>query len=273
MTKQFFITILTVLLGTIVSYAQDYIAGIKGTQVWTRSELGSVPGYGVMVQNNNDKSVGLQIIAFKDGHFDMETSPLGVYMSDKGTILIADTTLPSFQVGDQTYKDVHYTKHQAQMKGVFTNIELWQLTDKDVEYSIIAIAPVKKNQLIIDFINHNLFLLPLPEVTEESFIQSVESVNAMMRKAGGAKMSDEIKMTSAVADKLRKEFIRTYQFYPEVSVEEVDLLTTNDATYSMVEYEVENTPLVKNAVALGYTIVVMWNDKNGEFIVSYNYEF
>lgn len=58
-------------------------------------------------------------------------------------------------------------------------------------------------------------------------------------------MSDEIKMTSAIVDKENKEFIRTYQFYPDITAEDVELLTTNDATYSMVEYEVENTPLVK----------------------------
>lgn len=40
----------------------------------------------------------------------------------------------------------------------------------------------------------------------------------------------------------------------------------------MVEYEVENTPLVKNAVALGYSIIVVWKDKNGELIVSYKYD-
>lgn len=68
------------------------------------------------------------------------------------------------------------------MKGVFTNIELWQLEDNDIEYSIIAIAPVKKNQLINDFIEHNLTLLPLPDVTEDSFIETVKSVNSMMQK-------------------------------------------------------------------------------------------
>ena len=73
---------------TSVSYSQEYIAGIKGTQVWTRSELGSVPGYGIMIQNDADDSIGLQVIAFKDGHFEVETSPLGIYMSDNGTILI-----------------------------------------------------------------------------------------------------------------------------------------------------------------------------------------
>lgn len=262
-----------ILCGVICSNAQDYIAGIKGTQVWTRSELGSVPGYGIMVQNNNEKSVGLQIIAFKDGHFDMETSPLGVYLSDSGTILITDTTLPSFNVGGKAYKNVHYTKHKTKMQGVFSNIELWQLVDNGIEYSIIALAPVKKNQLVMDFIAKNLTLLPLPEITEDSFIKSVESVNAMMQKAGGAKMSDEIKMTSAVVDKNQKEFIRTYQFYPEIAYEDVDELTSNDATYSMVEYEVENTPLVKNAVALGYSIVVVWNDKDGELIVEYKFDF
>lgn len=252
--------------------AQEYIAGIKGTQVWTRSELGSIPGYGIMIQNSEDNSVGLQIIAFKDGHFDMESSPLGVYMSDNGTVLITDKTLPSLIVGGKTYKDVHFTKHKTKMKGVFTNIELWQLVDDGIEYSIIALAPVKKNQLVNDFIAHNLKLLPLPEVSEDGFIQSVESVNALMQKAGGAKMSDEVKMTSAIVDKEKKEFIRTYQFYPDVSAEDVDFLTTNDATYSMVEYEVENTPLVKSAVELGYSLVVVWNDSKGELIVSYEYE-
>lgn len=273
MIKRLFIISTFIFLGIVASFAQDYIAGIKGTQVWTRSELGSVPGYGIMIQNNEDNSVGLQIIAFKDGHFDIESSPLGIYMSDNGTVLINETTLPTFNVGGNTYKNVHYTKHKAKMKGVFANIEVWQLNNNDIEYSIIAIAPVKKNQVVKDFITNNLTLLPLPEVTEDSFIQSVESVNAMMQKAGGAKMSDEIKMTSAVVDKDSKEFIRTYQFYPDVSSEDVDELTTNDATYSMVEYEIENTPLVKNAVALGYSIMVVWNDKDGELIVSYKYDF
>lgn len=86
-------------------------------------------------------------------------------------------------------------------------------------------------------------------------------------------MSDEIKMTYAVVDKSRKEFIRTYQLYPLITTEDVDEQTTNDATYSMAEYEVENTPLVKNAVALGYSIMVIWNDKNGELIESYKYTF
>lgn len=267
------ITVFCALCCFIVSLSQEYIAGIKGTQVWTRSELGSVPGYGIMIQNNEDNSVGLQIIAFKDGHFEMETSPLGVYMSDNGTILITDTTLPSFNVGGKAYKNVHYVKHKTKMNGIFTNIELWQLEDNGIEYSIIALAPVKKNQLVNDFIAHNLTLLPLPDITEDSFIETVESVNAIMQKAGGAKMSDEIKMTSAVADRTRKEFVRTYQFYPEISAEDVEELTTNDATYAMVEYEVENTPLVKNAVALGYSIVVVWNDKNGKLIVSYIYDF
>lgn len=259
----------------IVSFSQEYIAGIKGTQAWTRSELGPLPEYGVMIQNNEDNSIGLQIIAIKDGHFEMETSPLGVYMSDNGTIMITDTSLSSFNVGGKTYKNVHYVKHKTKMNGIFTNIELWQLEDDGIEYSIIAFAPVKKNQLVNDFIAHNLTLLPLPEIMEDSFIESVEYVNALMQKAGGAKISDEIKMTSAVADKTRKEFIRTYQFYPEVYAEDedVDELITNDATYAMVEYEVENTPLVKNAVALGYAIVVVWNDKNGELIVSYKYDF
>lgn len=267
------ITVVVILLGLLHISAQEYIAGIKGTQVWTRSELGSVPGYGITIQNDTDDSVGLQVIAFKDGHFEVETSPLGIYMAGNGTILIVDTSLSSFTVGGKTYRDVHYTKHKAKMKGVFTNIELWQLEDNGIEYSIIAIAPVKKNQLIKDFIAQNLTLLPLPEVTEDSFIQSVESVNAIIQKAGGAKMSDEIKMTSAVADRVNKEFIRTYQFYPDITAEDMDLLTTKDATYSMVEYEVENTPLVKNAVALGYSIVVVWNDKNGDLIISYKYDF
>lgn len=121
------------------------------------------------------------IIAFKDGHFEMETSPLGVYMSDNGTILITDTTILTFNVGGKMYKDVHYMKHKTKMKGVFANIEVWQLNDKDIEYSIIAIAPVKKNQMVKDFIANNLTLLPLPEITEDGFIQSVESVNAMMQ--------------------------------------------------------------------------------------------
>lgn len=267
------ISLLVILSSVISAYADEYIAGIKGTQVWTRSELGSVPGYGIMIQNNEDNSVGLQIIAFKDGHFEMESSPLGIYMSDNGTILITDTSISTFNVGGKTYKNVHYTKHKTKMKGVFANIETWQLNDNDIEYSIIAIAPVKKNQLVKDFISNNLTLLPLPEITEDSFIQSVESVNAMMQQAGGAKMSDEIKMISAVVDKNQKDFIRTYQFYPNISSEDVDELTTNDATFSMVEYEVENTPLVKNAVALGYSIVVVWNDKDGELIVSYKYDF
>lgn len=268
-----FFSIVVVLLGTIWVSAEEFIAGIKGTQVWTRSELGSVPGYGIMIQNDADDSIGLQVIAFKDGHFEVETSPLGIYMSDNGTILITDTSLPSFTVGGKTYRDVHYTKHKTKMKGVFTNIEFWQLEDSGIEYSIIAIAPVKKNQLVKDFIAQNLTLLPLPEVTEDSFIETVESVSSMMQKAGGAKMSDEVKMTAAVVDRENKEFIRTYQFYPDITAEDVDLLTTNDATYSMVEYEVENTPLVKNAVALGYSIVVVWNDKYGELIVSYKYNF
>lgn len=267
------LTTISLLSCVLVSLSQEHIAGIKGTQVWTRSELGSIPGYGITIQNNDDNSLGLQIIAFKDGHLDMETSPLGVYMSDNGTILITETTLSSFTVGGTTYRDVHYTKHKTKMKGVFSNIELWQLEDNGIEYSIIAIAPVKKNQLINDFIAHNLILLPLPDVTEDSFIETVKSVNSMMQKSGGAKMSDEVKMTSAVVDRENKEFIRTYQFYPNVTAEDVDLLTTNDATYSMVEYEVENTPLVKNAVSLGYSIVVVWNDKNGELIVSYKYNF
>lgn len=267
------VTVFCAICCFIVSFSQEYIAGIKGTQVWTRSELGSIPGYGIMIQNNDDKNVGLQIIAFKDGHFEMETSPLGVYMSDNGTILITDTTLPSFYVGGKTYKNVHYLKHKTKMNGIFTNIELWQLEDNDIEYSIIALAPVKKNQLVNDFIAHNLTLLPLPDITEDSFIETIESVNAMMQQAGGAKMSDEIKMTSAFADMTRKEFVRTYQFYPEISAEDIEQLTTNDATYSMVEYEVENTPLVKNAVSLGYSIVVVWNDKNGRLIQSYNYKF
>lgn len=273
MMRYLLLTTYCLLCCVFVSLSQEHIAGIKGTQVWTRSELGSVPGYGIMIQNNNDKSVGLQIIAFKDGHFDMETSPLGVYMSDNGTILIDDTTLASFNVGGKAYPNVHYTKHKTRMQGVFTNIELWQLSDNGVEYSIIAVAPVKKNQLIKDFISYNLTLLPLPEVTEDSFIRSVESVNALMQKAGGTKMSDEIRMISAIVDKNRKEFIRTYKFYPEVSAEDVDELTTNDATYSMVEYEVKNIPLVKNAVALGYSIVVVWNDMNGKTIVLYKYSF
>lgn len=267
------ITVVVILFGLLHISAQDYIAGIKGTQVWTRSELGSVPGYGITIQNDIDDSVGLQVIAFKEGHFEVETSPLGMYMADNGTILITDTSLPSFTVGGKTYRDVHYTKNKAKMKEIFTNIELWQLEDNGIEYSIIALAPVKKNQLVNDFIAHNLTLLPLPDITEDSFIETVESVNAIMQKAGGAKMSDEIKMTSAVADRTRKEFVRTYQFYPEISAEDVEELTTNDATYAMVEYEVENTPLVKNAVALGYSIVVVWNDKNGKLIVSYIYDF
>lgn len=130
---------------TLVSYSQEYIAGIKGTQVLTRSELDSVPGCGIMIQNDIDDSVGLQVIAFKDGHFEVETSPLGIYMSDNGTSLITDTKLHSFTVGGKTFRDVHYMKHKAKMKGVFTNIELWQLEECDIKYSIIAIAPVKKN--------------------------------------------------------------------------------------------------------------------------------
>lgn len=203
---RFFFSIVVILLGTISVSAEEYIAGIKGTQVWTRSELGSVPGYSIMILNDKDNSVGLQIIAFKDGHFDMETSTLGVYMSDNGTILITDTTLPSYNVGGKSYKNVHYVKHRTKMNGIFTNIELWQLEDNGIEYSIIALAPVKKNQLVNDFISHNLILLPFSDVTEDSFIESVECVNAMMHKVGGVKMSDEIKMTSAVADKTRKEY-------------------------------------------------------------------
>lgn len=158
------LTTISLLSCVLVSLSQEHIAGIKGNQVWTRSELGSVPYYGIMIQNNEDNSVALQVIAFKDGHFEMETSPLGVYMSDNGTILITDTTIPSFNVGGKMYKDVHYMKHKTKMKGVFANIEVWQLNDNDIEYSIIAIAPVKKNQMVKDFIANNLTLLPLPEI-------------------------------------------------------------------------------------------------------------
>lgn len=273
MGKKLFITFSVVLLTALGAFAGDYIAGIKGTQAWTRTELGSDPGFGVMIRNNGDPSIGLQVLAFKDGHFDMETSPLGVYLSDSGTVPITDTTLPTFIVGGKIFRNVHYTKHKAKMDGVFANIELWQLEDNATEYSIIAFVPVKKNKVVSDFIAHNLQLLPLPELTEESFIKSVESVNDMIQLAGGAKMSDEVKMTSAVADSRNKEFVRTYQFFPSVSAEDVDGLTTGDATYSMVEYEAANTPLVKNAIALGYSVVVVWNDKNGKLITSYKYDF
>lgn len=123
MFKRLSIAFLIIFCCIKVSFAQEYIAGIKGTQIWARSELGSIPGYGIMIQNDIDDSVGLQVIAFKDGHFQVETSPLGIYMSDNGTILITDTSLPSFTVGGKTYSDVHYTKHKAKMKGVFTNVE------------------------------------------------------------------------------------------------------------------------------------------------------
>ena len=79
-------------------------------------------------------------------------------------------------------------------------------------------------------------------------------------------------MPSAIENKDTKEFIRTYQFYPEIASEDVEELTSNVVTYSMLKYEVENTPLVKNVVALGYSILVVWNDKNGELIVSYKYD-
>lgn len=90
------LTTISLLSCVLVSLSQEHIARIKGTQVWTRSELSSVPGYGIMVQNDEDNSVGPQVIAFKDGHFEMETSPLGIYMSDNGTILIKDATLSFF---------------------------------------------------------------------------------------------------------------------------------------------------------------------------------
>lgn len=273
MGKKLFITFSIILLTVLGAFAGDYIAGIKGTKAWTRTDLGPEPGYGVMIKNNGEPSVSLQVLAFKDGHFDMQTSPLGIYLSDSGTVPITDTTLSSFNVGGKAFSNVHYTKHKAKMNGVFANIELWQLVDNGTEYSIIALAPVKKNRIVSDFIAHNLQLLPLPELTEENFIKSVESVNDMLQLAGGAKMSDEIKMTSAVADRSNREFVRTYQFYPSVSAEDVEGLTTGDATYSMVEYEAANTPLVKNAIALGYSVVVVWNDKNGKLITSYTYDF
>lgn len=267
------LTAVCLLFSFIVSFSQEYVAGIRGTQLWTRSEIGPVSGYAIMIRNNDDNNVGVMIVAIKDGQFDMETSPLGAYMSENGTIQITDTTLPSFYVGGKTYTNIHYAKYKAKMNGVFTNIELWQLDDNGIEYSIIALAPVKKNQVINDFIAHNLTLLPLPEVTEDSFIESVESVNAMMQEAGGALMSDGVKMISVVVDKTRKEFIRTYQLSQGVSAEELAELTTDDTTYSMVEYEVKNSPFVKNAVAFGYSIVVVWKDNFGEVLASYTYNF
>lgn len=256
-----------------VCFSEEYVAGITGVCDWSRYEDASLSGLGVSFKNDNETSLGIQVIAFKDGHFDIDSSPLGQYWTGNGTILIEDIVLPTVYIGGVKYENVPYIKRKAKMQGVFTNIEVWQVTMDNIEYSIIGISPVKKNLLLTNFVSKNLSLLPLPTVTEDSFTSTVEAVNSVMKKAGGAKMSDEVKMTSAVADKENKEFVRTYQFYPEISTEDVDLLTTNEATYSMVEYEVENTPLVKNAVALGYSIVVVWTDKNGEFIISYKYDF
>lgn len=256
-----------------VCFSEEHVAGIKGNCNWSRYEDASLSGFGVSFKNDSEPSIGVQVIAFNDGHFDIDSSPLGQYWTGAGTVLIEDVILSTVYIGGVKYENVPYIKRKAKMQGVFTNIEVWQVTKDNIEYSIIGISPVKKNLMLTNFVSKNLTLLPLPTISEDSFISTVEAVNSIMNKAGGAKMSDEVMMVSAVVDKEHKEFIRTYKFYPEISTEDVDLLTTNDATYSMVEYEVENTPLVKNAVALGYSLVVVWTDKNGEFIISYKYNF
>jgi len=263
------ITAITFLLG----YSQEYIASVKGSTDWNRFEDASMKGYAVSFKNVNEPSLGLQVIAFKNGHFDIDSSPLGQYMTGNGTVLVQDTILPSFYVGRQKFDNVPYIKRKAKMQGVFTNIEIWQVHNEGVEYSIIGISPVKKNQILLNCVTSNLKLLPLPSVNEDEFIATVKSVNDMMAKVGGGKMSDEILMISAKADKEKKEFIRTYKIIIDAEPDEITDFTSRDNTYSKVAYEAENTPLVKNAIELGYALVVVWTDINGKEIISHNFNF
>lgn len=49
--KRQLLILLNLIFCCFYSNSQDYIAGIKGAQVWTSSELGSVLKYGIMIKN------------------------------------------------------------------------------------------------------------------------------------------------------------------------------------------------------------------------------
>lgn len=251
--------------------AQDYIARIKNTNEWSKSDLGPLQFTMVKFDYGRDKSNSVIVIAVDGGRFEFETTPVYNYISGNGGRKTSEKTLPHFMVGNKVYSNVNNINYSVNLSGKPGEVKVYQIIDNGVEYSIIALFPIATKKVVDNFIMNNLELMPLKKADEPEFIKSVETMDNLLRTSGGAKMSDDILMVSAYTN--NKNFVRDYRFLSHVSKEDIEYFTSKETTKNMVDYEVENTPLVKTAVELGYAIVVNWYDKSGKLISTHTIKY
>lgn len=264
--------LLSILFFSTNTYADEYIARVNNNRDWHQIDLGLNSG-NLLVFKNDKLDALVMVEALKDGHFYLETSPLAVYLNDRNTKYDGEKKLSSFTAGGDTYTNVTSYKYKCLMGGLPTDIDIWQFVKDKVEYTIIAVANLKDKTSVSNFIKTNLKLLPLPEITEEKFINDVTEMNKMLTSMGGGKMDTYLLMISCNADKDKKEFTRVYRFMPGADKAYMDVYTSAEGSSAMVNGEAESVIMVKNAIELGYTIVVVWKDKNNRVINSHRFKF
>lgn len=274
MKKLILIPILVCLLAISAS-ANEYVAKIVGTSDWAPFTKVQLPSKNFVAFSSKIYPETLVMVyAVADGHLPFEEGTVFYsFISSANAKLDKDEKIPFLMVDGTCYLNVTYRRYLARVNKQEGNIKIWQFLNGNVEYSIMSVCPNAENVAVESFISNNLKLLPPPTVSEEDFLSMVRDVQNLCSQNNGIPLDDGLKIIKIEASPANKELVRTYKIDDSYPQDMRELLLSREGNEAMVEGEKDTALLVQQAVALGYSLVNVWQNQKGERLVSYKIFF
>lgn len=265
--------IISVLLSflAVSAVGQEYVAKIADTDAWMINPNFSMPINNMVAFISKEyPETGVIVYAVQNGHYPFEEGTVFYnFIKSSNAKLKIDEEILSLIVGQTMYLKVRYIRYIAHVDKKPGNIRVWQFSDGNVEYTIISVCPNSVNTAVERFIADNLKLLPPPKTSEEEFISAVKKSNELCLQTKGIPLDDGVWIINVEASPESKQFKRTYKIDYSVPSEYQEFLLSKAGNQAIVDEERNTALLVQQAIELGYSLVNIWQDENGEFLISH----
>lgn len=273
MKRLFIISFLLSFLA-VSAVGQEYVAKIADTDAWMVNPNFSMPiNNMVAFQSMEYPETGVFVYAVQNGHYPFDDGSVFYnYIKSSNAKLKIDEEIPSLIVGQATYLKVRYLRYIANVDKKPGNIQVWQFSDGNVEYTIMSVSPSSVNTAVERFIADNLKLLPPPKTSEEEFISAVKELNELCLQTKGFPLDDGVWIINLEASPESKQLKRTYKIDYSVPYDYQVILLSRVGNQAMVDEERNTALLVQQAIELGYSLVNIWQNENGEFLISHEFD-
>lgn len=269
--------IISYLLSFVVISAlgQEYVAKIVDTNKWMVNPDFSMPVNNMVAFKSKEyPETGVTVYAVQNGHYPFEEgSTFYNFIKSSNAKLDIDEEIPYFIVGHATYLKVRHLRYLARVDKKEGNIQVWQFSKGNVEYTIMSICPNSENVAVESFIIHNLKLLPPPKTSEDEYISAIKEINLLCHQNKGIPLDDGVWIINLEASPDSKQLKRTYKVADSLPSDFRESLLSRAGNKAMVDEERNSALLVQQAIELGYSLINIWQDQNGEFIISHEFDF